>query len=133
MSVSDDNLVCSSPTLNAEFNLALDEELGKALSGIAIHSCGNWAHTMPSIRECVPSCVAIDCALNLAMDPCPNVPEHVRDALAGTGIAVQIRMGGEPETILDVVKRAFHPDLRLIVQPATPDEARVILNLPKKG
>jgi uroporphyrinogen-III decarboxylase len=117
MSVSDDNLAVASPALNQQFNLAFDEEIGRAMGGVAIHSCGVWTQTMRLIRDVVPSCVAVDCAIDKTVDPCPNTPEAVRDALVGSPFPVIVRMTGETAAMLDCVKRVFHPQLKLIVHP----------------
>ena len=118
ISVSDDNLAVASPAVNRRFNLALDEEIGRAMGGVAIHSCGIWAHLMPMLAEVVPSCVAIDCAIDKTEDPCPNKPEAVRDAMAGSPVVVHVRLTGETTAMLECVKRVFHPKLKLIVHPA---------------
>jgi hypothetical protein len=123
MSISDDNLAVGSPHVNCAFNLPLDEEIGQAMGGVAIHSCGAYAHTMPHIARLVPSCVAIDCAFTNACDPTPNEPEAVRDALAGSGIVLHARMTADTDGMLDVVHRLLHKDLRLIVHPNCPDRA----------
>lgn len=117
MAIADDNLAVASPGINCEFNLPLDEKIGRAMCGVAIHSCGNWAHSMPLVKEKVPSCVAVDCAVDGAWDPNPNEPEKVRDAFAGTGINVHVRTTGETDKMQEVVKRLLHPEIRLIVHP----------------
>lgn len=118
ISISDDNLAVASPKINADFNLILDEEIGRKMGGIAIHSCGQWMHTMPLVKEMVPSCVAIDCAVDRTVDPNPNEPEKVRDIMAGSGINVHVRLTGETEEMLQTVKRMLHPELKLIVHPS---------------
>lgn len=118
MSISDDNLAVGSPDVNYRFNLLLNEEIGRAMGGVAIHSCGRWQHTMGKIKELVPSCVAIDCALDTTCDSNPNDPEAVRDAFAGSGIHVHVRLTGETEKMCETVKRLLHPDLKLIIHPA---------------
>ena len=117
MSISDDNLAVCSPAVNETFNLPLDEEIGKAMGGVAIHSCGNWVHTMCKIKECVPSCVAIDCALDTTCDPHPNEPELVRDAMASSGIFVHVRLTGNTKEMCEIVKTILHPELKLIIHP----------------
>ena len=94
MSVSDDNLAVASPDVNKEFNLYYDNLIGEAMGGIAIHSCGKWQVTMPFVKEYVPTCRAVDCAIQNSEDPNPNDPETVRDAFKGTGIAVHVRYSG---------------------------------------
>lgn len=116
-SLSDDNLAVASPQVNETFNLVFDEQVGKAFGGVAIHSCGNWSQTMPLVKKIVPSCVAIDCALDKTCDPNPNEPEKVRDAFAGSGIHVHIRMTGETAKMLEIVRRALHQEIKYIIHP----------------
>jgi len=118
ISISDDNLAVASPKVNASFNLPLDEAIGHALGGIAIHSCGPWARSMPMLKDKSSTCVAIDCAIDNSCDPNPNAPEAVRDALAGLGIHAHVRLTCVTDKMLETVKRVLHPDLKLIVHPA---------------
>lgn len=115
ISLSDDNLAVSSPTINERLALPENERIGQAFGGVAIHSCGPWASTMRRLKAC-PSAYMIDCALSKACDPNPNQPEPVRDALAGSGIICKVRVGGPPEEYLPVLRRVAHPDLRLMVE-----------------
>ncbi len=117
MSISDDNLAVGSPAVNAACNLPLDEEIGKAFGGVAIHSCGQWDRTMRLLARHVPSCVAIDCALETGGDPNPNPPEPVRDAIAGTGIHLHVRLTSDTPAMCEIIKRVAHPDIKLIVHP----------------
>jgi uroporphyrinogen-III decarboxylase len=121
MSVSDDNLAVASAEVNRRFNLELDEEIGRAMGGVAIHSCGVWTHVMPLIQDVVPSCIMLDCAIDRSVDPCPNTPEAVRDTLVGSRFPVIVRLTGETEAMLETVRRVFHPELKLIVHPGFVD------------
>ncbi len=118
LSVSDDNISVVYPRVNRQFNLPLDQAIGQALGGIAIHSCGKWAQTMKLLKEYVPSCRGIDCALDQDVDPSPNEPEQVREAMKGSGIWLQVRMTGHTERMLETVKRLLDPSLKLVVRPA---------------
>jgi uroporphyrinogen-III decarboxylase len=117
MSISDDNLAVASPDVNSKFNLPLDEKVGQAMGGVAIHSCGRWQHTMGMVKDLVPSCVAIDCALDTSCDPGPNDAEAVRDAFAGSGIHVHVRLTGKTKEMCETVERLLHPELKLIIHP----------------
>jgi len=128
ISISDDNLAVASPQVNADFNLVLDEEIGRAMGGVAIHSCGCWTRTMKKIKEIVPSCTEIDCAVDRSQDPNPNEPEKVRDAMAHSGIPVRVRTSWETEKMLESVRRILHPGIRLIVHPMFKDVRRARLN-----
>jgi hypothetical protein len=115
ITISDDNLAVSSPQLNAEYFLPLDDKLGEALGGVAIHSCGNWGHTMPLLLQ-MKNLLMIECKISSPVDPNPTVPEQVRDALKGTNIAVQVTLNSDVERDFDLLDRICSPDLRLIVR-----------------
>jgi len=118
LSISDDNIAVASPAVNRRFNLVLDEEIGRAMGGVLIHSCGRWMSTMRLVKETAPSCLAIDCALDKDCDPDPCDPEKVRDAMQGSGIIVCARMTGDTERMLAAVKKLLHPNLKVILHPA---------------
>ncbi len=118
LSVSDDNIAVGSPAVNRRFNLELDEEIGRAFGGVAIHSCGKWTKTMAMVKDVAPSCTAIDLAVDKDNDPDPCIPEQVREAMKSSGICVHVRMTGETERMLETVKKLLHPDLKLVIHPA---------------
>src|SRR3989339_290934 len=115
ITIADDNLAVSSPQLNAEYFLPLDDKIGEAFGGIAIHSCGNWGHTMPLLLQ-MKNLIMIDCKISSPMDPNPTIPEQARDALKGTNIAVQVNLNNDVERDFDLLDRLCSPDLRLIVR-----------------
>ncbi|MDR3709810.1 MAG: uroporphyrinogen decarboxylase family protein [Capsulimonadaceae bacterium] len=121
ISISDDNLAVVSANIGRDFCLKYDQALADAFGGLAIHSCGCWQHLMPDVAR-MRNVVQVDCAIDLAVDPNPNSPEAVRDAFAGSGIAVKARGISGLEPLLAALPRLVHPDLRLIVPiAATPD------------
>ena len=117
ISVSDDNLAVSSPQVNQRIALPLDRRIADAFGGIAIHSCGRWAHTMAKLR-CPDGVLMIDCALLSSSDPTPNRPAEVRDAMRESGIITQVRVGSDAREVLPVLEQLFDPSLRLIVEIA---------------
>jgi len=118
LSVSDDNIAVGSPAVNRKFNLVLDEEIGKAMGGVTIHSCGRWMNTMRLVKGLTPSCISIDCALDKDCDPDPCDPESVRDAMRGSGIVVCARTTGDTGRMLAEVKKLLHPNLKVVIHPA---------------
>lgn len=114
ISISDDNLAVCSQKTNEEFLLPYDIQLGQKFGGVAIHSCGNWAHTMPIIVQS-PDVFMIDCAISLDADPNPNTPEAVRDIFRGTDKIVQARIGSDVHAGVELIRRIWAKDLRLIV------------------
>ena len=117
MSLSDDNLAVSSPKINSEFFLPLDDQIGAAFGGVAIHSCGNWGHTMPLVAK-MKNLYMIDCTISYQRDPNPCTPEQVRDAFNGSDVIVQVRIGPDLDIDIPLLKRLISPDLRLIISIA---------------
>ena len=66
----------------------------------------------------------VDGAFSAATDPTPNLPEPFAEAFANTGIVVNARIVGDPETVADTVKRLWKPGMKLIVVTfcQTPEE-----------
>lgn len=116
ISISDDNLAVASPKVNEEFLLPYDDQLGEAFGGVAIHSCGNWGHSMNLVAK-MKNIMMIDCAI--AADPNPTLPEAIRDSFEKTNIIVQVRVGAEVEKIIGLLDRLWSADLRLIVRMTT--------------
>ena len=126
LSISDDNLAVVSPEVGREFCLRYDQELADAFGGLAIHSCGRWQHLMPDVAQ-MRDVVEVDCAIHGDVDPTPNDAEAVRDAFAGSDVAVKVRGPDTIEAWLELVPRIAHADVRLIVQlqmPPDPVEAQ---------
>jgi hypothetical protein len=113
ISLSDDNLAVCSPKINEEFLLPYDDMIGAAFGGVALHSCGDWGHTMPLLTK-MKHVKMIDCALS--GDPKPTPPELIRDAFKGTDIIVQVRTDAELEKTVELLKRICVRDLRLVVR-----------------
>ena len=123
ISISDDNLAVVSPDIGREFCLKYDQELADAFGGLAIHSCGKWQHLMPDVAK-MRNIRQIDCAIHTDSDPTPNDPEAVRDAFAGSDIAVKVRGPHNVEEWPGIFDRLVRRDLRLIVQLYRPENLK---------
>ena len=123
LAIRDDNIAMCSERVSAEFNLALDEEIGRAMGGLAIGVSGAWQHSMAGLPDAAPSCFAVECSLDDATRPSPNAPEDVRDLFKGTGIAVHVRVTGQTDAMCDTLRRLLDPNLRLVVHPTYIDQA----------
>ena len=128
LSISDDNLAVVSPHVGREFCLRYDQELAEAFGGVAIHSCGRWQHLMPDAAR-MRKLVQVDCSVHRDCDPNPNEPEVVRDAFAGSDVAVKVRGPNDIEAWLALLPQLAHRQLRLIVQLAmAPDPVQAEAN-----
>jgi hypothetical protein len=114
IAISDDNLAVSSPDVNEMVSFPANKQISDAFNGIAIHSCGNWSHTMTKLQEKSGKVMMIDCAVDLACDPNPNDPKTVGEALAGSDIIAKIRMGSDMEKNKKIVRQVFQPGLKLV-------------------
>ena len=123
ISISDDNLSVSSPWINERIALPFDQQIADAFDGLAIHSCGRWEHTMAKLGR-LRNVLMVDCALSAAVDPTPCVAAEVREALKGSGIIAQVRVGSELDEVLPLLEELFDPSLKLVVNVAySPERA----------
>jgi uroporphyrinogen-III decarboxylase len=116
ISVSDDNLSFCSPDFNAEFALPYNYKLAEAFGGVAIHSCGNWAHTM-KILEPEKGVTGVDFATSIEADPNPNSPAAAKEAVRGKRMIVKARAGNNIEKIIPALEELAAPDVQLVIQP----------------
>jgi len=115
ISVSDDNQSFCSAAFNREFTNPYNDALGREFGGVAIHSCGNWTHTMPALRE-MEHLMLVDCAVHPRMDPCPNDAGAVAGAMEGSGVVVQMRCPGTVADVDEVIEKAARPGVRLAIK-----------------
>jgi uroporphyrinogen-III decarboxylase len=121
LSISDDNIVMVGPDEYEAVAVPYNNRLSRAFGGLAVHSCGNYERQLTALVK-TEGLMVIDGAFSAALDPTPNTNlELFRDTLAGTGIILHARAHLDwPE----VLKRLYHPDLRLIlsVPPPAPQQ-----------
>ncbi|MGD8501443.1 MAG: hypothetical protein PVJ86_12395, partial [Phycisphaerales bacterium] len=63
----------------------------------------------------IPGLRMVDGAFSAATDPSPNPPEPFAEGFANTGIVVNARIVGDPETVANTVRRLWKPGMKLIV------------------
>ncbi len=111
---SDDNLLTMSGAMYGELAAPSFSACGGPFGGVAFHSCGNWSSRLPVILR-LPGLRMVDAAFGPATDPRPNPPEPFAAVLADTGIVLNARIVGPPETVLEYVGRLWRPGMKLIV------------------
>ena len=87
---------------------------GRPFGGAGFHSCGNWSSRIDAVKD-IDNLIMVDGAFSPETDPDPNPPEPFADAFAGTGIAVNARIVGGPDVVLDRVNKLYRPTMKLIV------------------
>jgi hypothetical protein len=122
LGMSDDNALMISGEQYLEFAGPAVEYLGQSFNGIAFHSCGDWSNRVEAVRK-IPGLRMVDGAFGAATDPTPNSPEPFAEAFANTGIMVNARIVGNPETVAENVRRLWKPGMKLIVVTYCQDPA----------
>lgn len=123
LGMSDDNALMVSCRHYTELAGSAVECAGKAFGGFAFHSCGDWSDKIEAVKH-ISGLRMVDGAFSAATDPSPNPAEPFAEAFANTGIVVNARIVGGPETIVDIVRRLWKPGMKLVVVTycQTPDE-----------
>jgi hypothetical protein len=123
LGMSDDNALMISTEQYLEFAAGAVESAGKNFGGSVFHSCGNWSDKVGMVKK-IPGLRMVDGAFSAATDPSPNSPEPFAEAFAETGIVVNARIVGNPDTVTDIVRRLWKPGMKLIVTTycRTPEE-----------
>jgi hypothetical protein len=111
-----------SPAMFEEFCVDDSARVGAAFGGTAIHSCGNWGRWIEAVKK-IPNLVMVDGAFSPQTDPAYNHCEDFRDALAGTGVILHVRIVGGADEVLARVHRLWKPGIKLIVGTHVQDAA----------
>lgn len=114
LGMSDDNASMISGRQYLEFASPAVERAGKPFGGSAFHSCGNWSDKVGAVSK-IGGLRMVDGAFSAATDPSPNPPEPFARTFANTGIVVNARIVGGPETIAENVRRLWKPGMKLTV------------------
>jgi hypothetical protein len=114
LGMSDDNaLMISAPQYESLVAPAVDF-LGARYDGWAFHSCGDWSAKIETVKR-IPGLRMVDAAFSAATDPSPNDPALFAQAFARTGIAVNARIVGGYDVVVDTVRRLWTDGMKLIV------------------
>ena len=114
LGMSDDNALMISSQQYLQLAAPAVEYAGEAFGGSGFHSCGDWSDKVEMAKK-IAGLRMVDGAFSAATDPSPNPPEPFAGAFANTGIVVNARIVGGPETIAESVRRLWKPGMKLIV------------------
>ena len=89
-------------------------DMCRPFGGTFYHSCGNWEAKIPSVLK-VPGLIGADGAFSSETDPSPNNPAPFGEAFAKAGKILNARAVGDVDTVIDTVKKIWHPGLKLII------------------
>ena len=123
MGASADTSIMVSNDMFDELEAEQLADMCKPFGGTFYHSCGNWEKKIPSVLK-VPGLIGADGAFSSETDPSPNNPAPFGEAFAAAGKILNARAVGNVETVVDTVKKIWHPGLKLIINTycKTPEE-----------
>lgn len=110
---ADTSIMVSNPMFD-ELEAPQIADMCEPFGGTYFHSCGNWEIKIPSVLK-ISNLRGADAAFGSQTDPAPNSPSVFGEAFANTGKILNLRVVGDSDTVADVVRQAWHPGLRLIV------------------
>ncbi|OVE80479.1 hypothetical protein BVY01_00240 [bacterium I07] len=127
--MSSDVMVTVSDAQYMEFEVPCSQKMGEAFGGAGFHSCGNWSRRIEAVKS-IANLTMVDGAFSRETDPDPNSPELFFEQFQETGIVVNVRIVGDPDAILNQVRKLWKPGMRLIVTTysKTPQEQSLVYN-----
>jgi len=114
LGMSDDVMTMLSTEQYRQFEMPFMSQTGNTFGGAAFHSCGNYSTKIHAVKE-IPNLVMVDGAFSPETDPDPNPTEPFTEHLAGTGIALNARIVGSADVVIEEAERLWRPGMKLIV------------------
>lgn len=112
--VSGDTTIMMSNQMFDELVAPQMAEMCIPFGGSYFHSCGNWEVKIPSVLK-ISNLLGADAAFGSQTDPSPNSPAVFGEAFANTGKILNLRVVGDSDAVIETVRQAWRPGLKLIV------------------
>jgi len=114
LGMSDDNAIMISPDQYLELAAPVVEKICMPLGGPVFHSCGDWAGWVNAVLQ-IKGLKMADGAFSPQTDPGATDNLEAYHQFAHTGVVLNARMVGDPETIREQVSRLWVPGMKLVV------------------
>jgi hypothetical protein len=111
--MSDDNVVMVDDATYLKLVAPSFIKLGKAFGGPVHHSCGNFSDKAQMLKE-ITGLKMADAAFTAETDPHPNPAEPFVQALMNSGIILNARMVGKPETVMETTEYLWAEGMKLV-------------------
>jgi hypothetical protein len=112
--MADDNSIMLSAEQFEQFSASSLARAGKDFAGPVFHSCGDWSHLAPVIKQ-IDGLRMVDGAFGEQTDPSPNDAESFPEVLAGSGIILNARIVGDSTEVARQVRKLWAPGMKMIV------------------
>ncbi len=123
LGMSADVIAMLSPQQYGPFEAPHMTKAGEPFGGPVFHSCGDWSKKIEAVKP-IPSLKMVDGAFSAETDPdhCPAQP--FADSFTRSGIAVNARVVGDFDTIVNKTKLLWKPGMKLALTTycQTPEE-----------
>jgi hypothetical protein len=128
--MSDDNIVMIDSDSYLDYVLPSFTKLGNAFGGPVLHSCGNYADKTLIFKK-MTGLKMVDAAFTQQTDPSPNPASPFTSELKNSGIILNARMVGEPDTVEKTINELWTPGLKLIAvtYSQSPEEQQQVYDL----
>ena len=128
--MSDDNIVMVDTDSYLNYVLPSFEKVGKAFGGPVLHSCGNYSDKTDLFLR-INDLKMVDAAFTPETDPSPNPPEPFTSALTNSGIILNARMVGNPETLQKTFSDLWSKQMKIIAvtYSQTPKEQQKVYDM----
>jgi hypothetical protein len=128
--MSDDNIVMIDSDSYLDYVLPSFTKLGNAFGGPVLHSCGNYADKTLIFKK-MAGLKMVDAAFTQQTDPSPNPASPFTSELKNSGIILNARMVGEPDTVEKTINELWTPGLKLIAvtYSQSPEEQQQVYDL----
>lgn len=112
--MSDDNVVMVDEETYMKLVSPSFIKLGEAFGGPVHHSCGNFSDKAQMLNR-ISGLKMSDAAFTPETDPHPNPPEPFVQALRNSGIVLNARMVGNPETVKETTEKLWAEGMKLMI------------------
>jgi uroporphyrinogen-III decarboxylase len=114
LGMSDDNAIMISPDQYLEMAAPAIEKICSPLGGPVFHSCGDWAGWVDAVLK-IKGLKMADGAFSSQTDPGANENLEAFNRFANTGVVLNARIVGNPETIREQVSRLWISGMKMMV------------------
>jgi hypothetical protein len=123
LGISDDNAIMIAPEQYTELAAPSVEKMSQPWGGPAFHSCGDWSNWIEAVLK-LKGLKMVDGAFSPQTDPGATDRLEAYHQLAHTGVVLNARMVGDPETVWKQANRLWVPGMKLILVTycQTPEE-----------
>lgn len=113
LGMSDDNAVMIDPAQYLELAAPAVEKIAAPFGGPVFHSCGDWTDWVEAVLN-IQGLLMADGAFSPQTDPGATDRLEAFHRFAHTGVVLNARMVGSPDTVLQQLSRLWTPGMKLV-------------------